>query len=264
MRRNDVWLTRQQLVGLGVVALVVLLLTIMGTAVVVTVWMGADASSGDEGERVSTNLPTLPTRPSPTALPPAQIVDALGWYQLDVAETALPTTAPTSPTPTTVYLDTEVDFTPAESPLSGWPVGGQMTQGFGCTEAFTEIPGAGCPDEAPWFHGGVDIGAAEGAPVRAAMAGTVVFAGADPTGPECGGYRGYGLTIMLDNREGWETLYAHLSQIDVEAGQRVTPETIIGAVGQTGCATGPHLHFGLRYQGTLLDAGLHMPEDVYR
>jgi murein DD-endopeptidase MepM/ murein hydrolase activator NlpD len=150
-----------------------------------------------------------------------------------------------------------VAATPAATPLIGWPVGGQMSQAFGCSAYTSGIPGPGCPADAPWFHDGVDIAAPVGRPVRAALDGTVIFAGADGSGPICnGGYRGYGLGVVIDNGQGWQTLYAHLSRIDVVVGQVVTPQTIIGAVGETGCASGPHLHFGLRHQGVLVDPGL--------
>jgi murein DD-endopeptidase MepM/ murein hydrolase activator NlpD len=57
----------------------------------------------------------------------------------------------------------------------------------------------------------------------------------------------------LDGGNGLQALYAHLSQIDVAAGQVVTPETVIGASGDTGCVSGAHLHFGLRRDGQLVD-----------
>ncbi len=245
------WLTKQQLIGLAVVAVVGLLVVMMLT-VLFTVWLGIGRGAEEQPMvAIPSHIKTLPT---PTTSLPVQIVSAPDWYQPETSEIFLPTSVPApEPTSTVVHLAAEFDFTPV-TPLIGWPVGGQMTQGFGCTPNYTEIPGPNCPDEAPWFHGGVDIGAVEGTPVRAAMAGRVVFAGPDRSGPTCGQYQGYGLTVMLDNGQAWQTLYAHLSQITVEVDQQVLPETIIGAVGQTGCATGPHLHFGLRYQGTLLDA----------
>lgn len=139
------------------------------------------------------------------------------------------------------------------APLTGWPTGGRLTQAFGCSPYDSGIAGRDCPAEAPWFHDGIDIAAPPGQPVRAAMAGTVIFAGPDGGGPACGQYRGYGLGVVIDSGQGWQTLYAHLSQIEVTVGQRVGPKSLIGAVGKTGCASGPHLHFGLRYRGQLVD-----------
>jgi murein DD-endopeptidase MepM/ murein hydrolase activator NlpD len=58
---------------------------------------------------------------------------------------------------------------------------------------------------------------------------------------------------VIDNGAGWQALYGHLSQIAVTAGQNVATETIIGSIGDTGCVSGPHLHFGLRYEGNLIN-----------
>jgi murein DD-endopeptidase MepM/ murein hydrolase activator NlpD len=85
------------------------------------------------------------------------------------------------------------------------------------------------------------------------MTGTVIWAGMDGTGPACGEYRGFGKGVILDSGDGWQTLYAHLSQINVQVGDVVTPETVVGAVGKTGCVTGSHLHFGLRHNGDLVN-----------
>ncbi len=147
------------------------------------------------------------------------------------------------------------------APLTGRPVAGKTTQGFGCSPYYSGIPGPGCPAGARWFHDGVDIGAYPGVPVRSAMAGTVLFAGPDGSGPVCaGGYRGYGLSVVLEGGEGWQALYAHLSRIDVTAGQVIDPETIVGTAGATGCVSGAHLHFGLRRNGKLVDPRQHIEE----
>ncbi len=151
---------------------------------------------------------------------------------------------------------TEVAAVP---PLSGWPVGGQVTQNFGCSSYYTGLAGPDCLENTPWFHDGLDIANIAGAPVRAALAGTVIFAEADPTGSECGDWKGYGLVVIIDSGQGWQTLYGHLSRIDVTIGQVVTPDSIIGAVGDTGCTTGPHLHFGMNYKGVLVDPSKYVP-----
>jgi murein DD-endopeptidase MepM/ murein hydrolase activator NlpD len=134
-----------------------------------------------------------------------------------------------------------------------------LSQPFGCSPFYTGIPGPGCPAEAPWFHDGIDLAAPVGTPVRAALTGTVIFTGPDGRGPLCGEYRGYGLGVVVDDGE-WQSLYAHLSRIDVVVGQAVTPATIIGASGETGCVSGPHLHFGLRRQERLVDPLTYLPE----
>ncbi len=91
------------------------------------------------------------------------------------------------------------------------------------------------------FHAGVDFGGGHGAPIYAAEAGTVVSAGARG---------GYGMTIVIDHGQGLTTLYAHQSRFAVAAGQRVSRGQVIGYIGATGVATGPHLHFEVRVNGS--------------
>ena len=85
-------------------------------------------------------------------------------------------------------------------------------------------------------HNGVDFAGAQGNAVYAADAGTVVYSGWNTWG--------YGNLIIIDHGNGWQTLYAHLSQINVGCGAAVGQGDIIGLVGMTGgTSTGPHLHF---------------------
>ncbi len=95
-------------------------------------------------------------------------------------------------------------------------------------------------------HRGVDLSAPLGAPVVAARTGTVRFAG------ERGGY---GNLVIVDHGGGLETWYAHLDRIDVRAGSRIAAGRDLGTVGQTGRATGPHLHFEVREHGVAVDPG---------
>ncbi|MYC57581.1 MAG: peptidoglycan DD-metalloendopeptidase family protein [Acidimicrobiia bacterium] len=94
------------------------------------------------------------------------------------------------------------------------------------------------------FHAGIDIGGNTGDPIRAAASGTVIQVKART---------GYGNTVMIDHGDGWSTLYAHLSTFAVSVGQQVGLGDIIGAVGNTGWSTGPHLHFEIRYEGVPQD-----------
>ena len=93
-------------------------------------------------------------------------------------------------------------------------------------------------------HKGVDYGAPTGAPVRTVADGTVDFSGQ---------MSGYGNVVKVDHGKGDITLYAHLSRIDVRRGQAVERGQRIGAVGSTGWATGPHLHFEFHQNGTERD-----------
>lgn len=91
--------------------------------------------------------------------------------------------------------------------------------------------------DAAEFHAGQDIAAPTGTPVFATGSGTVVFAGTQ---------NGYGNLITIEHGNGLQTRYAHLSHIDVQAGQSVTRGDLIGAVGSTGRSTGAHLHYEVR------------------
>ncbi len=92
------------------------------------------------------------------------------------------------------------------------------------------------------IHGwnAVDLGAHTGTPVLAAASGNVILS-------RSGGWNGgYGSYVILQNKEGIETLYAHLSEVSATVGESVSSGQTIGAVGTTGDATGPHLHFEVR------------------
>lgn len=89
-------------------------------------------------------------------------------------------------------------------------------------------------------HLGTDFGAPTGTAVKVASSGRVKFAGWQ---------KGYGKVIFVEHNARETTVYAHLSQMQVEAGQSVKQGQVIGNVGQTGYATGPHLHFEYRLDG---------------
>ena len=93
-------------------------------------------------------------------------------------------------------------------------------------------------------HLGVDFGAPTGTPVRSVGDGVVTFAGWQ---------NGYGNVIHLQHRGDRSTVYAHLSHVDVRVGQRVEQGARIGAVGATGWATGPHLHFEFKLGSQQVD-----------
>ena len=89
-------------------------------------------------------------------------------------------------------------------------------------------------------HLGTDYGGAIGTPVRSVGEGVVEFAGVQ---------NGFGNVVIIRHNSTDETLYAHLSRIDVRRGQNVAQGQRVGALGQTGWATGPHLHFEFRVNG---------------
>jgi murein DD-endopeptidase MepM/ murein hydrolase activator NlpD len=107
-------------------------------------------------------------------------------------------------------------------------------------------------------HTGLDIGAAAGATVVAAAAGTVTMAGVNS---------GYGNCVMIDHGNGYQTLYGHLASISVTSGSTVSAGQTIGTVGSTGVSTGPHCHFEIFQGGTRIDpeqffSGLTFSEDA--
>ncbi|HEY2858049.1 MAG TPA: M23 family metallopeptidase [Terracidiphilus sp.] len=121
------------------------------------------------------------------------------------------------------------DWTVLADAPSLWPVEGRLGSGFG--ERQDPINGEGA------FHPGIDIEALSGTPVRAAGDGVVSDA-------KMGS--GYGREITLDHGHDVVTVYGHLSVIAVTPGEHVSRGQVIGYVGQTGRATGPHLHYEVR------------------
>ena len=95
------------------------------------------------------------------------------------------------------------------------------------------------------FHPGLDLAAGPGTPVHAAAIGRVVFAG-----PTTGGY---GNLVIVQHAHGVTTMYGHLSRILAEPGELVTVGSLLGLVGATGEATGPHLHFEFRVRDAAVD-----------
>jgi len=95
------------------------------------------------------------------------------------------------------------------------------------------------------FHAGIDLLAPRGTPVLAAGPGTVTWA-ARRVG-------GWGRLVVVRHPDGVRTLYAHLASIDVRVGDEVSGGAILGRVGSSGNATGPHLHFEVRVRGAAID-----------
>jgi murein DD-endopeptidase MepM/ murein hydrolase activator NlpD len=100
---------------------------------------------------------------------------------------------------------------------------------------------AGGRDEA---HPGIDIAVSVGSLVRASGGAVVRQRGEDPE---------YGLFVLLEHLDGYQTMYGHLSRILVTADDSVAPGQVIGLSGNTGRSTAPHLHFEIRQRGLSLD-----------
>jgi murein DD-endopeptidase MepM/ murein hydrolase activator NlpD len=93
-------------------------------------------------------------------------------------------------------------------------------------------------------HQGIDLAAAKGTPVRATAAGRVTFAGRSGR---------FGRVVEIEHGGGWRTRYAHLSSIEARQGRRVERGSLIGRVGRSGNASGPHLHYEVWHHGRAVD-----------
>jgi len=129
-------------------------------------------------------------------------------------------------------------ITEAQEMPTAWqvPVEGRITSDFGVRN--DPIHGQ------QRSHHGVDIAAPRGTPIGAATSGTVVFAGRRG---------GYGNTVIIEQPDGKQTLYAHAEQLLVKVGDQVSTGQTIATVGSTGRSTGPHLHFEVRENGQPVD-----------
>lgn len=142
--------------------------------------------------------------------------------------------------PTIIAPPPAATETPASPAVRfAWPVSGPVRRGFRSRTAENH-------------HDGLDIRAAEGAAVRAAAAGKVLFAGAEP--------RQFGNLVVIDHGDGWATAYAFLSRITVEKDEEVRAGERIGLVGKTGLAKGPELHFEIRRDNRPVDPVESLPE----
>jgi murein DD-endopeptidase MepM/ murein hydrolase activator NlpD len=133
--------------------------------------------------------------------------------------------------------DARMDFTQAFA----WPVEGRISGRFGNQRVYV-VDGKDVP-KSP--HSGMDIAVPQGTPVKAPAAGMVTFADAD--------LYLTGGTVLLDHGHGVSSNFLHMSRIDVKVGERIEQGQVIGAVGMTGRATGPHLHWGMNWFDVRVD-----------
>jgi murein DD-endopeptidase MepM/ murein hydrolase activator NlpD len=181
---------------------------------------------------------TTTTKPKTTTTKPKPTTTAVKKTTPTV-KPGTPTTKPvtTAKPATTTTRPANTIAPPAGAPAFRWPIpGAPVVSGFGMrVQPVTGIY---------QLHAGVDLWAAEGTPIHAAAGGTVVSVGV---------HHGYGNAVIIDHGGGWATVYAHQSQTAASVGQRVNAGDVIGYVGHTGLAAGPHLHFEIRVNGDPVD-----------
>lgn len=118
-----------------------------------------------------------------------------------------------------------------------WPVQGRISGRFGNQRIYDGAAGSA--------HSGMDIAASQGTPVKAPASGIVSFANAD--------LYLTGGTLVIDHGHGFSSNFLHLSRLDVAVGDRVEQGQVIGAVGASGRASGPHLHWGMNWLDVRID-----------
>ena len=121
-----------------------------------------------------------------------------------------------------------------------WPVTGRLSGFFGAQRVYQGKPGA--------YHSGTDIAVPAGTPFVAPADGVVVLAASAPFTLE-------GNLLIVDHGMGLSSAFLHCQRLDVKVGDRVVQGQQLGTVGRTGRATGPHMHWGLKWRDARLDPG---------
>ena len=123
------------------------------------------------------------------------------------------------------------------------PVQGRISSIFGLRRFFNK--------QARRPHSGLDIAAPQGTPIKAVESGTVI---------ESGDFFFSGNMVYIDHGQGLISMYAHMHEIKVSTGDKISRGQVIGTVGETGRVTGPHLHLGIIANQTLVDPVFFLPE----
>lgn len=127
-----------------------------------------------------------------------------------------------------------------------WPAQGRLSGRFGSQRIYNGVPGA--------YHSGLDIATGtSGTPFVAPADGVVVLAASSPFSLE-------GNLLMIDHGMGLNSAFLHCSALLVKVGDRVRQGQVIGRIGATGRATGPHLHWSIKWRDSRLDPLLFLPE----
>ena len=136
---------------------------------------------------------------------------------------------------------TQQKSTTRQKPFFDWPVvEARMTRGF--------LPRGTKKRRRP--HKGIDLAAQRGTAVLASHDGIIIYTGKE--------FKGYGKMIMIE-KDNWATLYGHLDKIVVYEGQKIRQGEVIGALGNTGRSSGPHLHFEIRKTDGPIDPLPYLP-----
>lgn len=183
------------------------------------------------------DLPTQPLGPSAAPARRRPFLGRLGWSARPDIEGMISRASNLANGLRDVSDTLERNFarfanTPSIMPTAGW-LSSQFT-----SSRFHPILHENRP------HEGIDVHAPTGTPIVAPAAGRVVFAGND---------KGYGLAVEIDHGNGIRTRFAHCSSLAVRAGQQVTRNQLIAAVGSTGLSTAPHLHYEIHVNGKPVD-----------
>jgi len=118
-------------------------------------------------------------------------------------------------------------------------VRGRISGVFGSQRIYQGTPGS--------FHNGVDVAVPTGTPLLAPADGVVILAATEPFTLE-------GYLLMVDHGNGLSSVFLHNSRLDVRTGDIVRQGQVMGATGMTGRATGPHMHWAMRWNGQKIDA----------
>lgn len=124
-----------------------------------------------------------------------------------------------------------------------WPIEGRISGIYGSQRIYNGTPKS--------WHSGLDVAAKQGTPIKAPAGGIITFA--KPDLYLTGG------TVLIDHGMGVSSNFLHLSRLDVKVGDRVEQGQVIGLVGMTGRATGPHMHWGMNWLKVRIDPQLMLP-----